>query len=73
MALRVEDTDTSDAFKVSGRGELHLSVLIETMRREGFELEVSKPQVIYKEINGKKCEPLERLTIEVPQEFMVPL
>ena len=70
MALRVEDTDTSDAFKVSGRGELHLSVLIETMRREGFELEVSKPQVIYKEINGKKCEPLERLTIEVPQEFM---
>ena len=70
VALRVEDTDTSDAFKVSGRGELHLSVLIETMRREGFELEVSKPQVIYKEINGKKCEPLERLTIEVPQEFM---
>ncbi len=70
VALRVEDTDTSDAFKVSGRGELHLSVLIETMRREGFELEVSKPQVIYKVINGKKCEPLERLTIEVPQEFM---
>lgn len=70
VALRVEDTDTSDAFKVSGRGELHLSVLIETMRREGFELEVSKPQVIYKTIDGKKCEPLERLTIEVPQEFM---
>ena len=63
MALRVEDTETSDAFKVSGRGELHLSVLIETMRREGFELEVSKPQVIFKEINGQKCEPLERLTI----------
>ena len=70
VALRVEDTDTSDAFKVSGRGELHLSVLIETMCREGFELEVSKPQVIYKTIDGKKCEPLERLTIEVPQEFM---
>ena len=70
VALRVEDTETSDAFKVSGRGELHLSVLIETMRREGFELEVSKPQVIFKEINGQKCEPLERLTIEVPQEFM---
>ena len=70
VALRVEDTDTSDAFKVSGRGELHLSVLIETMRREGFELEVSKPKVIYKTIDGKKCEPLERLTIEVPQEFM---
>lgn len=70
VALRVEETETSDAFKVSGRGELHLSVLIETMRREGFELEVSKPQVIYKEINGQKCEPLERLTIEVPQEYM---
>ncbi|MDY6084001.1 MAG: translational GTPase TypA [Dialister sp.] len=70
VALRINDTETSDAFQVSGRGELHLSVLIETMRREGFELEVSKPQVIYKEINGKKCEPLERLTIEVPQEFM---
>ena len=70
VSLRVEDTDSPDSFKVSGRGELHLSVLIENMRREGFELEVSKPQVIYKEINGKKCEPLERLTIEVPQEFM---
>lgn len=70
VALRIDETETSDAFQVSGRGELHLSVLIETMRREGFELEVSKPQVIYKEINGKKCEPLERLTIEVPQEFM---
>ena len=54
VALRVEETETSDAFLVSGRGELHLSVLIETMRREGFELEVSKPQVIYKTINGKK-------------------
>ena len=70
VALKVEDTDTADAFLVSGRGELHLSVLIEVMRREGYEREVSKPQVIYKEIDGKRCEPLERLTIEVPQEFM---
>ena len=70
VALRVEDTDSSDAFTVSGRGELHISVLIEMMRREGFELEVSKPQVIYKTINGQKCEPMERLTVEVPQEFM---
>lgn len=70
VALRVSETDTSDAFTVSGRGELHLSVLIEMMRREGFELEISKPQVIYKTIDGKKCEPMERLTIEVPQEFM---
>ena len=70
VALKVEDTDTADAFLVSGRGELHWSVLIEVMRREGYELEVSKPQVIYKEIDGKRCEPLERLTIEVPQEFM---
>lgn len=70
VALRVEETDSSDAFTVSGRGELHISVLIEMMRREGFELEVSKPQVIYKTINGQKCEPMERLTVEVPQEFM---
>ena len=70
VALRVENTETADAFKVSGRGELHLSVLIEMMRREGFELEISKPQVIYKEINGKKCEPIEHLTVEVPQEYM---
>lgn len=70
VALRVEDTESADSFKVSGRGELHISVLIEMMRREGFELEVSKPQVIYKTIDGKKCEPMERLTVEVPQEFM---
>ena len=70
VSLRVEESENQDSYKVSGRGELHLSVLIENMRREGFELEVSKPQVIYKVINGKKCEPLERLTIEVPQEFM---
>lgn len=70
VALRVQDTDSADSFLVSGRGELHLSVLIEMMRREGFELEVSKPQVIYKEIDGKKCEPMERLTVEVPQDYM---
>lgn len=70
VALHVKEGDSSDAFIVSGRGELHLSVLIEMMRREGFELEISKPQVIYKEIDGVKCEPIERLTVEVPQEFM---
>ena len=70
VALHVKDGESADSFVVSGRGELHLSVLIEMMRREGFELEISKPQVIYKEIDGKKCEPMERLTIEVPQEFM---
>ena len=62
--------DSADTFKVSVRGELHLSILIETMRREGFELQVGKPEVIYKEINGQTCEPLEYLTIDVPQEFM---
>lgn len=70
VALHVRDGESSDSFIVSGRGELHLSVLIEMMRREGFELEISKPQVIYKESDGKKCEPIERLTVEVPQEFM---
>lgn len=70
VALHVRDGESSDSFIVSGRGELHLSVLIEMMRREGFELEISKPQVIYKEIDGQKCEPMERLTVEVPQEFM---
>lgn len=70
VALRVADVEGSDSFLVSGRGELHLSVLIEMMRREGFELEVSKPQVIYKTIHGKKCEPMERLTVEVPQDYM---
>ncbi len=70
VALRVENMDGADSFLVSGRGELHLSVLIEMMRREGFELEVSKPQVIYKTIHGEKCEPMERLTVEVPQEYM---
>ncbi|MDP4177518.1 MAG: translational GTPase TypA [Bacillota bacterium] len=70
VSLRVEETDTPDSFKVSGRGELHLSVLIETMRREGYELQVSKPSVIFKEENDKKLEPIEYLTIDVPEEFM---
>ena len=69
VSLRVKEI-TPDCFEVSGRGELHLSVLIETMRREGFELQVSKPNVIFKEENGKKMEPMEYLTIDVPEEFM---
>lgn len=68
VSLRVKDTDSPDSFEVSGRGELHLSVLIENMRREGFELLVSRPKVIFKEINGEKCEPIERLTVNVPDE-----
>lgn len=70
VSMKVEETESSDAFKVSGRGELHLAVLIETMRREGYELQVGKPRVIYKRINDQLCEPLEHLTIDVPQEFM---
>ncbi len=69
LALRVQDTDDADKFLVYGRGILHLSVLIETMRREGFELTVGQPQVIAKEIDGKKCEPYEILVIDVPAEF----
>ena len=70
LALRVEQKEgATDQWIVSGRGVLHLSVLIETMRREGYELQVGQPQVIYKEINGQKCEPIEELTINVPQEF----
>ncbi len=69
VSLRVEATDNTDTFKVSGRGELHLSILIETMRREGFELAVSKPEVILKEENGQKMEPFEYLCIDVPEEF----
>ncbi len=68
VSLRVEDTDSPDTLKVSGRGELHLSVLIETMRRQGYEFQVSRPRVIYKEINGLLCEPMELLTIDVPEE-----
>ncbi|ADD02096.1 MULTISPECIES: translational GTPase TypA [Thermoanaerobacter] len=70
VALRVEETDSPDSFKVSGRGELHLSILIETMRREGYELQVSKPTVIFKEENGVKMEPIELLTIDIPEEYM---
>ena len=65
VALRVEDTEDTDSFLVSGRGELHLTILLETMRREGFELAVSKPRVVYREINGEKCEPYEMLTVDV--------
>ena len=68
VSLRVKETDSADSFEVCGRGELHLSVLIETMRREGFELLVSRPKVIIKEIDGVKCEPMERLVVNVPDE-----
>ena len=70
VSLRVEDTDSPDAFVVSGRGELHLGILIENMRREGYEMQVSKPEVIIKEIDGEKMEPIERLIIDVPEENM---
>ena len=70
VSMRVEDTDSPDTLKVSGRGELHLSVLIETMRRQGYEFQVSRPKVIYKEINGSLCEPIEYLTVDVPEEFV---
>ena len=70
VALKVERIVNTESWIVSGRGELHLSILIENMRREGFELEVSKPQVIIKEIDGQKCEPYEDLTIDVPNEFV---
>ncbi len=69
LALRVEVTDSADAWNVFGRGVLHLSVLIETMRREGYELQVGQPQVIIKEIDGQKCEPVEELTIDLPEDF----
>ena len=70
VAMRVEETDSADTFKVSGRGELHLSILIEQMRREDYEFQVSSPMVIYKEINGKRCEPIELLMIEVPDSYV---
>ncbi len=70
VSLRVEDTESMDCMRVSGRGELHLSILIETLRREGFEFQVSKPEVLFKEIDGKKCEPMELVTIDVPEEFV---
>lgn len=68
VALRVEDTDDADVFRVSGRGELHLTILLENMRREGFEMAVAKPRVVYRDINGEKCEPYENLTVDVPDD-----
>jgi GTP-binding protein len=68
VALKVEDTQDADVFRVSGRGELHLTILLETMRREGFEMAVGKPRVVYKEINGEKCEPYENLSIDLEDE-----
>ena len=70
VSLRVAETTSTDSFKISGRGELHLSVLIENMRREGYEFQVSKPEVLFKEIDGKKCEPMERVTIDVSNDFV---
>ena len=70
VALRVEETDSPDTFEVAGRGELHLSILIETMRRQGYEFQVSKPSVIYKEKDGKRLEPIEHLIIDIPEDFM---
>jgi GTP-binding protein len=69
LALRVEPTDSADSFIVYGRGVLHLSVLIETMRREGYELQVGQPQVLFKEIGGEKCEPIEEMHVDVPEEY----
>ncbi|MYL46310.1 translational GTPase TypA [Virgibacillus halodenitrificans] len=73
VSLRVEPTESPDAWIVSGRGELHLSILIENMRREGYELQLSKPQVIIKEIDGVKCEPVERVQVDVPEEYTGPI
>ena len=73
VSLRVENTESPDAWIVSGRGELHLSILIENMRREGFELQVSKPEVIVKEIDGVRCEPMERVQIDVPEAYTGPV
>ena len=70
VSLRVEETESPDSFRVFGRGELHLSILIENMRREGYELMVSKPTVVYKTIDGVKCEPIEIATIDVPEEYI---
>ena len=69
MSLKVEDTGTTDAFRVSGRGELHLSILIENMRRQGYEFQVTKPHVLYKEVDGQQHEPMELLVCDVPQEY----
>ncbi|HBF44330.1 MAG TPA: translational GTPase TypA, partial [Clostridiales bacterium] len=70
VSMKVEETDSADTFKVYGRGELHLSILIEQMRREGYEFQVSRPKVIFKEVNGKTYEPIEELVVEVPDEYV---
>ena len=70
VSLRVEETDSADSFKVSGRGEMHLSILIETMRREGYEFQVSTPHVLYRMVDGELCEPMEKLIIDVPEESL---
>lgn len=70
VSMRVEETDSADCFKVYGRGELHLSILIENMRREGYEFQVSRPKVIFKEIDGVRCEPMEYLVVEVPDNYV---
>ncbi len=70
VSMRVEETDSPDCFKVFGRGELHLSILIENMRREGYEFQVSRPKVIFKQIDGEKCEPIEYLVVEVPEAYV---
>ncbi len=70
VSMRVEETDSADCFKVYGRGELHLSILIETMRREGYEFQVSRPKVIFKTIDGVKCEPVEELVVDVPEDYV---
>lgn len=73
VSLRVEETESPEIFLVSGRGELHLAILIETMRREGLEFQVSKPQVIYKEIEGERCEPFEYLIVDTPEDYLGPV
>ncbi len=70
VSLRVEDGETTEEFKVAGRGEMHLSILIETMRREGYEMTCSNPRVLFKELDGVKCEPMERVTLDVPQDYV---
>jgi len=70
VSLRVEDGDTTEEFRVAGRGEMHLSILIETMRREGYEMMCSNPRVLFKEIDGEKCEPMEHVTLDVPSEYV---
>ena len=73
VSLRVEDTDSTEAFRVMGRGEMHLSILIETMRREGYEFQITAPKVLFKEENGVKMEPMEEVSCDVPQEYMGPV